>query len=122
MDEAERVADRVAIIDHGELLRLGTLDELKQTIGQGDVVEFRLQGDPANFSNALEAVRRKGKDHAEVWLDGDLLSIRALNAVALLPGLLESLQATGIHPGEMRIRENTLEDVFLQLTGRRLRP
>jgi ABC-2 type transport system ATP-binding protein len=120
MDEADRVADRIAIIDHGELLRTGTPAELKRTIGEGDVVEIRLAGDASQRETALAAV--KGIDpQADARLEGDLLSVRMLNAVSRLPELMDRIGRTGARAAEMRIRENTLEDVFLQLTGRRLR-
>ena len=120
MDEADRVADRIAIIDHGELLRLGTPSELKRTIGEGDVVEIRLAGEQPQRESARTAVR--GLDpQAEVRLEEDLLSVRMLDAVSRVPDLMESIRRAGARAGEMRIRENTLEDVFLQLTGRRLR-
>jgi ABC-2 type transport system ATP-binding protein len=121
MDEAERVADRVAIIDHGELLRMGALDELLQTAGGGDVLEIHLQGDSAGMTQAGPLAQTVFGPGAAAFLEGNLLTVRALHSVALLPALLESLQAAGLRPGELRIRENTLEDVFLQLTGRRLR-
>jgi ABC-2 type transport system ATP-binding protein len=120
MDEADRVADRIAIIDHGELLRMGTPAELKRTIGEGDVVEIRLEGEAAQIESALTAV--KGiTPPPDTRLEGDLLAVRMLDAVSRLPELMESIRRTGARAGEMRIRENTLEDVFLQLTGRRLR-
>jgi ABC-2 type transport system ATP-binding protein len=121
MDEAERVADRVAIIDHGELLRVGALDELLQTAGSGGVVEIHLQGDSAGFAKAALIAQSVFGAGATTFLEGDVLTVRALHSVALLPTLLESLQSAGLRPGELSIRENTLEDVFLQLTGRRLR-
>jgi ABC-2 type transport system ATP-binding protein len=120
MDEADRVADRIAVIDHGELLRMGTPAELKRTIGEGDVVEIRLEGEALQKESALAAA--KGIDpQAEALLEEDLLSVRMLNAVGRLPELMESIRTSGARAAEMRIRENTLEDVFLKLTGRRLR-
>jgi ABC-2 type transport system ATP-binding protein len=120
MDEADRTADRIAIIDHGELLRTGTPAELKRTIGGGDVVEIRLEGEAPQREHAFAAVR-EADPRAESRLEGDLLSVRMLNAVTHLPDLMEAIRRAGARAAEMRIRENTLEDVFLQLTGRRLR-
>jgi ABC-2 type transport system ATP-binding protein len=120
MDEADRVADRIAIIDHGELLRTGTPGELKRTIGEGDVVEIRLEGDAPQLEAAL-AVAKAIDPQAQARLEEDLLSVRMLDAVGKLPDLMESIRRSGARAAEMRIRENTLEDVFLQLTGRRLR-
>jgi ABC-2 type transport system ATP-binding protein len=120
MDEADRVADRIAIIDHGELLRAGTPEELKRTIGEGDVLEIRLEGAATQKENALAAVKQIDP-RADARLDGDVLFVRMLNAVGQLPELMEMIRRAGGRASEMRIRENTLEDVFLQLTGRRLR-
>ncbi len=120
MDEADRVADRVAIIDHGELLVLDTPECLKQRLGQGDVVEVYLNGEQVN----LEAIKGALSGTIEdVTLDEQthLLNVRALNAVGQLTGILEGLERAGLRPGQVSIRTNTLEDVFIQLTGRRLR-
>jgi len=122
MDEADRVADRVAIIDHGRLLVLDTPDELKRSVGEGDVVEIVLREPPENAaahaSEALGALAQEtswnGERHA--------LSVRALDAVGKLATILDTLEKAGLTPGEVRVRENTLEDVFIQLTGRSLRP
>jgi ABC-2 type transport system ATP-binding protein len=101
-------------------LRAGTPEELKRTIGEGDVLEIRLDGEAAQKEGALAAV--KGIDpRAEARLDGDVLIVRMLNAVGHVPELMEAIRRAGARASEMRIRENTLEDVFLQLTGRRLR-
>jgi ABC-2 type transport system ATP-binding protein len=126
MDEADRVADRVAIIDQGRLLVLDTPQALKQQVGEGDVVEIGLDGPAAD---GLEAALRaahlaSGRPVvSDVWLDAGrtMLTVRALNAVSALPAILDTLAACGQRPSELRLRENTLEDVFIQLTGRRLR-
>ena len=120
MDEAERLADRVAIIDHGELLVLDTPEKLKQRLGAGDVIEVCLAntaGDLAQVKLALQSIISDLiLDHAS-----NALQVRALNAVGHLPAILDALTANGFQPGEVSIRANTLEDVFIQLTGRRLR-
>jgi len=120
MDEADRVVDRVAIIDHGELLELDTPEALKQRVGEGDVIEIGLgdgTGDEAQARRALEGLA------AEVQLDegSRTLRVRALSAVGQLAAILSALTQAGMQPREVNIRANTLEDVFLKLTGRRLR-
>lgn len=120
MDEAERMVDRVAIIDHGKLLVLDKPEELKKRLGEGDVLEIALNGlahDPDRLRSALAHLG----DQVEVTLAPDSLTIRALNLVNLLPDILSALGSAGFRPGEVRLRPNTLEDVFLQLTGRKLR-
>ncbi len=122
MDEAERLADRVAIIDHGQLLVLDTPDALKRRVGEGDVVEIDL-------ASPLEAVSIDPIKQALAPLVGEVmvepsqrsLTVRALDAVSTLPALLETLKVLSVQPGGVHIRQNTLEDVFIQLTGRRLR-
>jgi ABC-2 type transport system ATP-binding protein len=120
MDEADRVADRVAIIDHGELLVLDTPEALKRRVGEGDVVEIDLEGLGDDSQRAVAAVEPLVSD---VWLDGQRrqLTVRALNAVSALPAILDILVEHGLQASDIRVRKNTLEDVFIQLTGRRLR-
>lgn len=122
MDEAERVADRIAIIDHGELLVLDTPDALKRSVGEGDVLEIALNGQ-AGSDRVQHACQELKQLTPGVSLDAaqGTLTVRALNAVNLLPAIMEVLAKSDLHCGEMRLRANTLEDVFIQLTGRRLR-
>jgi ABC-2 type transport system ATP-binding protein len=122
MDEADRVADRVAIIDHGELLVLDTPQALKRQVGEGDVVEIGLSSVPDD-ADAERVGVSLGALVSQSWFDGNrrTLSVRALNAVGTLPAILGVLETVGLRPSEVRVRENTLEDVFIQLTGRGLR-
>jgi ABC-2 type transport system ATP-binding protein len=120
MDEAERVADRVAIIDHGQLLVLDTPERLKRRLGEGDLIEIQLAesiGDAGPAQVALASMV------AQVSLDpaAHSLQVRALNGLGRLPAILGALEGAGIHAGQVSLRANTLEDVFIQLTGRRLR-
>jgi ABC-2 type transport system ATP-binding protein len=117
MDEAERLADRVAIIDHGELLVLDTPEALKHSVGEGDVLEITLKDKSAPVQIALHDL----EDRANVTMTGEILQVRGLDIVNLLPLILERLSAAGIQPEEVRLRENSLEDVFIRMTGRRLR-
>ncbi|MBI4928611.1 MAG: ABC transporter ATP-binding protein [Anaerolineae bacterium] len=120
MDEAERVADRVAIIDHGELLVLDTPEQLKRQVGEGDVLEIGLKNGRRDEEAAQAALSSLA---ANVQWDeaGAVLRVRALDAVGRLAQILGALEAAGFQPGAVNIRANTLEDVFIQLTGRRLR-
>ena len=117
MDEAERLADRVAIIDHGELLVLDTPDALKQTVGEGDVLEITIHEQLEQVKPALSYL----KERAQILILDDVLQIRALDLVNLLQNILAHLAEKGIKIGDIRLRKNSLEDVFIQLTGRRLR-
>ena len=119
MDEADRVSDRVAIIDFGKLLVVDTPEALKASVGAGDVVEINLEGQ--NGTEAIQKALALHKERVSIEITGNTLILRALDIVQLLPSLMESLELAGLLPGEIRLRENTLEDVFIQLTGRRLR-
>jgi len=131
MDEADRVADRVAIIDHGRLLEIDTPERLKQRVGDGDVLEIALAGahapsperarDDERARLAVQPLCAGGRVTALDVAAPGTLTVRALNAVALLAEILDALAAAGLQPADVRLRENTLEDVFIQLTGRRLR-
>jgi ABC-2 type transport system ATP-binding protein len=116
MDEADRMADRVAIIDHGALLTMDTPEALKRTVGEGDVLEIEILG--GSTTDALAAVAPLVP---QVSTTDHTLVIRARGAVELLPSVLEALRAAHARPGEVRLRANSLEDVFISLTGRRLR-
>jgi ABC-2 type transport system ATP-binding protein len=119
MDEADRMTGRVAILDRGELLVLDTPEALKRKVGEGDVLEIDLDGDQSlPPKKGLEAVLKLAP---QTSLVGRTLVIRAKAAVDLLTPITEALQTVGFQPGEIRLRENTLEDVFIALTGRRLR-
>jgi ABC-2 type transport system ATP-binding protein len=122
MDEAERVVDRLAIIDHGRLLVMDTPEALKAQVGPGDVVEVHLTGSPAGES--LERARltlEAALGQVNYSTSNQVLRIRALHAAARLPLIMETLQVEGLTPGDVSLRANSLEDVFIQLTGRSLR-
>jgi ABC-2 type transport system ATP-binding protein len=115
MDEAERIADRVAIIDHGKLLVVDTPDALKRTLGDGDVLELEIAGD---VETALALAREILPNVSTV---NHTLIARGHDLIEKLPLYLEKLRAANLAQKEIKLRANTLEDVFLALTGRKLR-
>jgi ABC-2 type transport system ATP-binding protein len=116
MDEADRMADRVAIIDTGRLLALDTPTVLKRTIGEGDVLEIEVHDLSADDARTAVASLAEG-----VTIRGNWLALRGQHIVENIPTILDALQRVGGRPAEVHLRSNTLEDVFLALTGRRLR-
>jgi len=119
MDEAERIATRVAIIDSGRLLKLDTPDNLKRSIGEGDVMEMKLHSaDPTALARAEKGLKILG---FEVSRDEDRFNVRAMNLVPRIHEVYQILEGEKISIQEMKVRENTLEDVFIHLTGKSLR-
>ena len=116
MDEADRLSDRVAIIDHGKLLMVDTPAELKRTVGEGDVIELDVQHEMK--PEMLTLVSQPG---VAVNMADHTLILRGHALLEKLPGILEILRGQGVQLGEARMRSNTLEDVFISMTGRRLR-
>jgi len=116
MDEAERLSDHVAVMDHGKIIALSTPRELIASIGADHVVEFATGGaalDVAIFES-LKGVSRAHADNS-----GFQLQVTELHLA--VPALLDELDGRGIELTELRTHSATLEDVFVTLTGRHLR-
>lgn len=120
MDEVERLAHRVAIIDHGKLLKLDTVENLVGSVGGGDLLEISIAPDSdQEMVNKLVGTFEPNVD--SVTAVHDRLKVRSTSAVDLIPEIIEKLNAFGIDHGEVQLRKNSLEDVFIHLTGRGLR-
>jgi ABC-2 type transport system ATP-binding protein len=116
MDEAEKLCDRVAIMDHGRIIALGTPRELIASIGVEHMVEFALEGAYVDVDalERLEGVRSTRVDNGRYQL-----SVAELHRS--VPALFDQLASRGIGLAELRTHSATLEDVFVHLTGRHLR-
>ena len=122
MDEEERLCDRIAIVDHGKVIALGTPRELIASIAATQVVFFAIEGgEGALDAAALDAIAAAVKaTHAPRAADGGWeLHVAAPHEA--IPALLEQLRARGAKIAELRTHSPTLEDVFVTLTGRALR-
>ena len=118
MDEAERLCDRVAIVDHGKTIALGTPRELIASLGAEHVVEFAVDGTgPPLDPSALCALAGVRAAHAENG--GIRLQVAELHRA--VPALLAELERRRAALAELRTRSASLEDVFVSLTGRHLR-
>jgi len=119
MDEADRLADRIAIIDHGQLLVLDTPENLKKRIGPGDVLEIRFAN---GEQEGLSQFQRGLPDNVRsLGLEQGTLRLVGVDVLNVLPVLLDKARDHGVSIEDMIIRKTTLEDVFISLTGRRLR-
>jgi ABC-2 type transport system ATP-binding protein len=119
MEVAATVCNRVAIIDHGELLVLDSIETLSKSLGGGDVVELTLN-DAEKTEAALAMARSLDGIEGAVEHNGGI-RFQALGAVAMLPDLLVRLHEMGAEIENLSLRPNTLEDIFISLTGRGLR-
>lgn len=115
MDEAERLADRVAIIDHGCLLMMDSPEVLKRQAGEGDTLDLELDIDPEPALQVLKSIV------GNVTAQNHTVSLKARGMVERLPAILEALRNCGATPAEVHLRSTSLEDVFISLTGRRVR-
>ena len=121
MEEAERLCDRVAIVDHGRIIAEGTPRELVAGLGAQQIVFFALDEGTAVTPDALEAIGRTvGAAHPARATDGGWeLHVSAPHHA--IPALLGELAQRGLPLAELRTHSPTLEDVFVSLTGRALR-
>ncbi|MFC2087057.1 ABC transporter ATP-binding protein [Bacteroidota bacterium] len=118
MDEADRMADMVAIIDRGSLLMLETPDNLKKSTGEGDTLEITLKD--ANINTLqLKNLLSEFADHIQISESTIIMKVK--NSVEKIPRISFILNNEAIPVQEIKMRENTLEDVFIHLTGRGLR-
>src|SRR5215218_2126051 len=119
MDEAERLCDRVAIVDHGRVIALGTPRELISGLGAEHVVEFTVAGDVNGALDAATLERLDGVKAARVhegrW------SLEAVELARAVPAILGALSERRLPLDELVTHSATLEDVFVSLTGRQLR-
>jgi ABC-2 type transport system ATP-binding protein len=118
LDEADRMAERVLVIDHGRIIADDSPARLKAELA-GDRLTVRL-ADPASAPGAA-AVAEALLDARELRVDGPVLELRAPDGDAALPALLRALEVDGSAVAAVELARPTLDDVFLSLTGRSLR-
>ena len=116
MEEAEALADRVAIINEGSVIAVGSPKELKKKVGELTVVEVEV----ANPRPGIEEVLRPLSTGGKVLVKDSTIRVYLDEYEVLLPKVAEALLTAGVRPVTIRVTEPTLEDVFLKLTGRGL--
>ena len=114
LEEADRLADRIAVIDHGRLVSEGTGDQLKDRVG-GAVLELTVPDD--DRAGALWALRATGVEAPTDDRHHGKILVPAPDGAATLAEVLRRLDAVGVTPEDVTLRKPTLDDVFLALTG-----
>ncbi len=115
MEEAQDLCHRLAIIDHGKLLAMGTLEELRRLIGERDIIRLSGKFDPVAARRALESIGEI------VSADENTLRLAVEGASRRLPAILSAVAAAGGELQETSLSQPSLESLFIKLTGRALR-
>ncbi len=116
MDEADQLCSRIGIIDRGEIVTLGSPEELKGALG-GDLLELDVVGIVPEFVRDLEA----GTQVQQVYVQDGRLALSVTNGNSYIPLVFEAARNRGVSIVSVSMRKPDLEDVFLSLTGRDIR-
>ena len=116
MEEADRLADRLAIVDHGRVVAEGSPDELKGDL-RGDAVHLELASD-SDPVHAREALRPL-PGVRDLRVSGRSISARSDDGAAAVPGILAALDRAGAPAGAVTVARPSLDDVYLRHTGHR---
>jgi ABC-2 type transport system ATP-binding protein len=118
MEEADKLCDRLAIMDHGKILALDTPAELKRSVGADTIVTVKAAGDTQQLADAFSE-RLEGLTRTRQIPDGVELQIHGTDR--LVPRVVEAAEAAGFSLADLSVTEPTLETVFIGLTGKELR-
>ena len=117
MDEAERLCDRLAIVDHGQIIAEGTPADLIERLGGHHVVEFSVASNGSSSHDGWQSL----PSVESVREDDGLICLNVKQPHLTIPALLEAVDRQGTHLQHLTTRQASLEDVFVRLTGRHLR-
>jgi ABC-2 type transport system ATP-binding protein len=117
MDEADRLCDRVAIVDHGKLVALDSPLKLKASIPGNNILEVSFSRIPDGWVEALNRL----PDVREVHADDNVFRISSDNGPRTTSDLIEAARRAGVEIASLSVQSTTLDDVFVHYTGRQLR-
>jgi len=116
MEEAEKLCDKLAIIDHGKIIAAGTLDDLRAEFGGNDLIQLSGSFDQDKVEQAVIAL-----DADVLSISDEVVMIAIRDGARKLPSVLAGISATGAEIHDTRLSEPNLESLFLKLTGKELR-
>ena len=119
MEEADRLCDRIAIIDQGRIVVSGTADELKASVGGQSVVLEYGSEDAQKIARAEQAIQSGGLA-TRTQVSGTTLNCYVANGAEAAPRILRALEKAQSSPRSLRIQQPTLDDVYLKYTGRKI--
>ena len=117
MDEADKLCDRIAIVDHGKLVALDSPLKLKATIPGKNVLEVSFSSVPPGWAEVLRAL----PDVTDLKSDEHVFRLTSENGPATTVALMEKAKVAGIAVASLSVQSTTLDDVFVHYTGRALR-
>jgi linearmycin/streptolysin S transport system ATP-binding protein len=119
MEEAEEISQRIGIIDHGEMIAIGSQAELNQMVGEHDTIKLQLHSEKSNEESAKALAQIPGINRA--YCENSHLVLQARHASSLLSKIATWANLDGASIKSLEVQEPNLETVFLHLTGRGLR-
>ena len=117
MDEADKLCDRIAIVDHGKLVALDSPLKLKASIPGKNILEVSFQNAPPDWLKTLEAL----PEVASVKADDNIFRLSSNNGPRTAMALMEAARAAGTSIASLSVQSTTLDDVFVHYTGHQLR-
>ncbi|MBV8050797.1 MAG: ATP-binding cassette domain-containing protein, partial [Acidobacteriaceae bacterium] len=118
MDEADRLCDRVAIVDHGKLVALDSPAALKASVPGSNVIEVQFQNPPANWEDRLKGLTAVTSVQSE---SAGMFRVLSSNGSQTTTELVEAAVKSGVPLKSLSVQNTTLDDVFVHYTGRQLR-
>lgn len=118
MDEADRLCDRIAIVDHGELVALDTPANLKRSVPGNNVIEAQFEAPPGDLAARLQALPAVTSVQSE---GSGMFRVLTTDGSGTTTALVETAVRSGLVLASLSVQNTTLDDVFVHYTGRQLR-